>query len=199
LKNGVSAIAIVLLIVILITGCGSDTITKNELKIIRDVIPNIDKDDIKPIKLSDNIIEKFSAVKKVFRIKNADGNDYAFMVVPVGFRGHINTVVIIDGEQNQVRDVKIIDHEETLIYAESLTEGWFLDRFKGKSIKEYLQRVVLEANKPNEVIQITAATISTQALINGVNSAIGAYRELVLNETAEPVPLKVEEFVTGVE
>ncbi|MDI9477100.1 MAG: FMN-binding protein [Natronincolaceae bacterium] len=199
MKNGVSAIAIVLLIVILITGCGSDTITKNELKIIRDVIPNIDKDDIKPIKLSDNIIEKFSAVKKVFRIKNADGNDYAFMVVPVGFRGHINTVVIIDGEQNQVRDVKIIDHEETLIYAESLTEGWFLDRFKGKSIKEYLQRVVLEANKPNEVIQITAATISTQALINGVNSAIGAYRELVLNETAEPVPLKVEEFVTGVE
>lgn len=199
MKNGVSAIAIVLLVVILITGCGSDTITKNELKIIRDVIPNIDKDDIKPIKLSDNIIEKFSAVKKVFRIKNADGNDYAFMVVPVGFRGHINTVVIIDGEQNQVRDVKIIDHEETLIYAESLTEGWFLDRFKGKSIKEYLQRVVLEANKPNEVIQITAATISTQALINGVNSAIGAYRELVLNETAEPVPLKVEEFVTGVE
>ena len=199
MKNGVSAIAIVLLIVILITGCGSDTITKNELKIIRDVIPNIDKDDIKPIKLSDNIIEKFSAVKKVFRIKNADGNDYAFMVVPVGFRGHINTVVIIDGEQNQVRDVKIIDHEETLIYAESLTEGWFLDRFKGKSIKEYLQRVVLEANKPNEVIQITAATISTQALINGVNSAIGAYRELVVNETAEPVPLKVEEFVTGVE
>lgn len=199
MKNGVSAIAIVLLIVILITGCGSDTITKNELKIIRDVVPNIDKDDIKPIKLSDNIIEKFSAVKKVFRIKNADGNDYAFMVVPVGFRGHINTVVIIDGEQNQVRDVKIIDHEETLIYAESLTEGWFLDRFKGKSIKEYLQRVVLEANKPNEVIQITAATISTQALINGVNSAIGAYRELVLNETAEPVPLKVEEFVTGVE
>ena len=199
MKNGVSAIAIVLLVVILITGCGSDTITKNELKIIRDVVPNIDKDDIKPIKLSDNIIEKFSAVKKVFRIKNADGNDYAFMVVPVGFRGHINTVVIIDGEQNQVRDVKIIDHEETLIYAESLTEGWFLDRFKGKSIKEYLQRVVLEANKPNEVIQITAATISTQALINGVNSAIGAYRELVLNETAEPVPLKVEEFVTGVE
>lgn len=199
MKNGVSAIAIVLLIVILITGCGSDTITKNELKIIRDVIPNIDKDDIKPIKLSDNIIEKFPAVKKVFKIKNAEGNDYAFTVAPVGFRGHINTVVIIDGEQNQVRDVKIIDHEETLIYAESLTEGWFLDRFKGKSIKEYLQRVVLEANKPNEVIQITAATISTQALINGVNSAIGAYRELVLNETAEPVPLKVEEFVTGVE
>ena len=117
----------------------------------------------------------------------------------MGFRGHINAVVVIDGEQNQVKGVRIIDHEETLIYAESLTEGWFLDRFGGKNIKEYLQRVVLEANKPNEIIQITAATISTQALINGVNSAIGAYRESVLNETAEPVPLKVDEFVTGVE
>lgn len=199
MKNGALAIAIVLLIVVLITACGSDTITKKELGAIKDIVPDIDKNDIKSVKLSDNIIEKFPAVKKAFEIKNGDKNDYAFMVAPVGFRGHINTIVVVDKEQNQVRGVKIIDHEETLIYAESLTEGWFLDRFKGKSIREYLQRVILEANKPNEIVQITGATISTQALINGINSAIGAYHELVLDETAEPVPFKVEGFVTGIE
>ncbi len=199
LKNGIFFIAIVLSIIILVISCGPNTITKKELEVIKDVIPDIDKSNIELIKLNDNVIRKFPAVKKAFRIKNGDNNDYAFMVAPVGFRGHINTLVVIDGEQNQVRDVKIIDHEETLIYAESLTEGWFLDRFKGKSMKEYLHRVILETNKPNEIIQITAATISTQAVINGVNSAIGAYRELVLEETAEPVPFKVEGLVTGAE
>lgn len=199
MKNGVFGIAIIMLVVILVTGCGPNAITKKELGVIGNVIPNVDKNDVKLIKLGDNITKKFPAVKKVFEIKNGDKNDYAFTVAPVGFRGHIDTIVVIDGAQNQVRDIKIIDHEETLIYAESLTEDWFLDRFRGKSIKEYLQRAILETNKPNEIIQITAATISTQAVINGVNSAIGAYHELVLNETAEPVPLKVEGLVTGVE
>lgn len=198
LKNGVFVI-VVLLTVILIVSCSPHSVTQKELEAIKDTISNADDNDIKLIELNDNIIKKFPAVKKAFEIKNGDKNDYAFTVVPVGFRGGINTVVIIDGEQNQVMDVKILEHEETRIYAESLTEGWFLDRFRGKNINQYLERVILEANKPNEIIQITAATISTQALINGVNSAIGTYRELVLNETAESVPLKVEEFITGVE
>lgn len=199
LKNGVFIIQIILLAIVLIVSCSSDLVTQKELGAIKDTISNADENNIKLIKLNDNIIKKFPAVKKAFKIKNGDKTDYAFTVTPIGYRGHINTVVIIDGEQNQVMDVKILEHEETIIYAESLTEGWFLDRFRGKNINQYLERAILESNKPNEIIQITAATISTQALINGVNSAIGTYRELVLNETAESVPLKVEEFVTGVE
>lgn len=199
MKSGVFVTVVILLIAVLITNCGSNAITEEELDAIRDVIPNIDKSNIKMVKLDDNIAKKFPAVKRIFEIKKGDKSDYAFTVIPVGFRGHINTVVIIDGEQNEIKDIKIIEHEETLIYAESLTENWFLDRFKDKSVKQYLKRVVLETDKPNEIVQITAATVSTQAVINGVNSAIGAYCELVLNKTAESVPLKVEEFVTGAE
>lgn len=199
MKNGVFVITVVLLISILIVGCGSDAITERELGAIKDVIPAINKSNIKVVKLNNNITKKFPAIKKIFEIKNEGGDNYAFVVNPIGFRGHIDAVVVIDGKQNQIKDIKIIEHEETLIYAESLTESWFLDRFKGKSIKQYLKRVILETNEPNEIIQITAATISTQAVINGVNSAVGAYHELVLHEIAEPVPLRVEEFVTGVE
>lgn len=199
MRSGVFVTIVVLLIAVLIAGCGSDAVTKKELEVIRDAVPNIDKSNIKTVKLDNNIAEKFPAVKKIFKIRNGDEDDYAFTVTPTGFRGHINTVVVVDGKQNQIKDVKIIEHEETLIYAEGLTESWFLDRFKGKSIKQYFKRAILEINEPNEIIQITAATISTQAVINGVNSAVGAYHELVLHETAEPVPFKVDEFVTGVE
>lgn len=199
MKNGVFIIIVVLLIIILIIGCGLGAITEKELEAIKGVIPDINKSNIEMVKLNDDIAKKFPAVKKIFEIKNEDKNDYAFVVTPVGFRGHINTVVIIDGKQDQIKGIEIIEHEETLIYAESLTESWFLDRFKNKSIKQYLRRVILETDEPDEIVQITAATISTQAVINGVNSAIGAYHELALHETAEPVPLKVEEFVTGVE
>ncbi len=169
------------------------------METINNVIPDVDKDDIEPVELDDGAIKKFPAVKKAFKIAKGDKIDYTFIVTPIGYWGEINTVVVIDGKQDKVDNVKIVEHEETLIYAENITQDWFLDRFRNKDVKEYLERAILEANKPNEIIQVTAATISTQAVINGVNSAMGAYRELVLNETAESVPLKVEEFVTGVE
>ena len=35
----------------------------------------------------------------------------------------------------------------------------------------------LEQTQPNDVIQITCATVSSQAVINGVNAAIGTYRD----------------------
>ena len=143
LKNGVFVI-IILLIAALTISCGSNSITQKELEAIKDVIPGINDNDIKLVELNDNITKKFPAIKKAFEIKSADKKDYAFIVAPVGFRGGINTVVIIDGEQNKIRDVNIIDHSETLIYAESLTESWFLNRFKNKSIDNYLKRVVLE-------------------------------------------------------
>ena len=79
-----------------------------------------------------------------------------------------------------------------------VTKEWFLNRFKNKSANMYLNRVALEQSQPNDVIQITCATVSSQAVINGVNAAIGTYRELILGEEAQPVPLKVEGFVTEV-
>ncbi|HHV18742.1 MAG TPA: FMN-binding protein [Thermoanaerobacterales bacterium] len=199
MKNRELIITAVLLTVLLIMGCGHDGMTKKELRAVKEVIPNIDEKDIEKIKLSDDINTKFPAIKKAFKVKNGGYYDYAFIAAPVGYRGPINIVAVIDGEQNKVTNVSIVEHDETLIYAESLTEDWFLNRFKGKGVKQYLERVILEATKPHEIVQITAATISTQAVINGVNSAIGAYREMVLKESSQPIPLKVEELVTGVE
>ncbi len=199
MKNRVFIITAVLLTVLLIAGCSPDGMTKKELGAVREVIQNIDEKDIEQIKLTDDINIKFPAVKKAFKLKNGVNDYYAFMTSPVGYRGPINIITVIDGEQGRVINVKILEHDETPIYADSLTESWFLNRFKGKGIKQYLERTRLESNKPNEIVQITAATVSTQAVINGVNSAIGAYRELVLQESSQPIPLKVEEFVTGVE
>lgn len=199
MKNKVFIMTAVLFTVLLIAGCSPEGITKKELVAVEEVISNIDEKDIQLIKLSDEIITKFPSLKKALKIKN-DGKDYyAFVVAPVGYQGPINIMIVIDVRRNQVTNVRILEHDETPIYADSLTESWFLNRFKGKGVKQYLQRAILEANKPNEITQITAATVSTQAVINGVNSAIGAYRELVLQESSQPIPLKVEEFVTGVE
>jgi electron transport complex protein RnfG len=93
----------------------------------------------------------------------------------------------------------VLQHDETPLYGgDSLTEEWFLNRFKNKGADLYLNRVPLEQTQPNDVIQITCATVSSQAVINGVNAAIGTYRELILGEEAQPVPLKVEGFVTEI-
>ncbi len=199
MKNRGYIIIFMLLTVLICTGCNNGGIAKKELETIKRVVPDVSKKNIKQIKLTDTINDKFPAVKRAFELKDQDSCDYVFMATPVGYRGPISIAVLVDGEQREITNVSVIQHDETLIYAESISEDWFLERFTGKSVKEYLKRVVLEAKKPNEIIQITASTISTQAIINGVNSVMGAYNELVLNEISEPIPLKVEEFVTGVD
>ncbi|MGI6485519.1 MAG: FMN-binding protein [Tepidanaerobacteraceae bacterium] len=200
MKNRIYLVTVGILVILLIVGCSSpDGMTKKEVGALKELIPNFDEQDIEQISLTDDIDDKFPAVKKAFKVKNGDKHDYIFMVAPVGYRGPINIITVIDGKQNTIANLRIVQHDETPIYAEKLTENWFLDRFTGKSVNKYLRRVRLEATKPNEIIQITACTVSTQAVINGVNSAMGVYCELVLKESCEPVPLKVEEFVTGVE
>ena len=119
-----------------------------------------------------------------------------FLVSPVGYRAPINTMIVIDAEKNEITGIKVVQQDETPEWGVWLSETWFTDRFKGKSVDKYLIRAILEAKESNEIIQITSATVSTQAVLNGVNSAMGIYREVVLEEEADPVPLKVEEFIT---
>ncbi|MEN6347878.1 MAG: FMN-binding protein [Syntrophomonas sp.] len=174
--------------------------TKQQLKALNEILSaRITGEQVETIKLPDKTARKFPAVNKMFKVAADKEKSYALTVSPVGYRAPINLMVVIDAKKNEVMGIKVIQHNETSGYGNSLTETWFVNRFKGKAVDKYLQRVVLEAKDDNDIIQITGATVSTQAVINGVNSAMGIYRETVLGEKAEPVPLKVEGYVTATE
>ena len=138
---------------------------------------------------------EISAIDKMFKVVADEEQENYVSGQPV-YRAPINIMVAIDGEKDEIAGIKVLQQDETPGWGEWLAETWFTDRFKGKGVDIYLERAVLEAKAPNEIIQITSATVTTQAVLNGVNAAMGAYRELVLGSEAEAVPLNVEGFIT---
>lgn len=179
-------------------GCSQgDSMTKPQLAVLNKITSGtVTNKQVKPVEIKPEVAQKFPAVDKMFKVAADEEENYAFVVSPVGYRAPITTMVVIDADKNEISGIKVMQQDETPGWGEWLAETWFTDRFKGKSVNKYLERAILEAKADNEIIQITSATVSTQAVLNGVNSAMGLYREAVMGEEAEPVPLKVEEFIT---
>ncbi|TEB08068.1 electron transport complex protein RnfG [Pelotomaculum schinkii] len=194
------------ILVLTVTGCSSGNskkMTPPQKEALQELLGSeqeIADEAIKGIELTEEVKEKFPAVKNAYEITCGEQKNYAFLSSPLGYRSAIDLFVLIDGEKNELLGIRVLQHDETPLYGgDSLTKEWFLDRFNNKSAGAYLNRVVLEPSRPNDIIQITCATVSSQAVINGVNAAMGTYRELLLGEEAEPVPLKVEGFVTEIQ
>jgi electron transport complex protein RnfG len=191
------------ILVLTVTGCAnSKKMTPPQKEALQELLgggQEIADEAIKGMELTGNIKEKFPAVKNAYEITCGKQKNYAFLSSPLGYRSAIDLFVLIDGDKNELLGIRVLQHDETPLYGgDSLTKEWFLNRFKNKSTGDYLNRVALDPSRPNDIIQITCATVSSQAVINGVNAAMGTYRELVLGEEAEPVPLKVEGFVTEI-
>ena len=140
------------------------------------------------------ISANFPAVKKAYAI---DGKVAGFLTEPVGYNGPVPVIVAIDVDEGKVKRIKIPSHVETPSYADGITEEWFLGRFDGKSIDRYLNLVKLDAGNASDIIQATGATVSSQAVVNGVNSAIGAWHYLTFGITFESVALAVPQDMHG--
>jgi hypothetical protein len=124
------------------------------------------------------------------------GEDYGFIVEPIGYNGPIVLAVAIDGKTSKTAGIQIVSHVETKHYVRDMERDWFISRFKDKSTGEYLEPVRLEARDENDVVCITGATVTTEAIVNGVNAAMGAYRKVVLKQDAPAVEYAVK-FTPG--
>ena len=91
-------------------------------------------------------------------------------------------------DDDKLIGIKILSHEESLDYAEHIEYDYFLDRFKNLPINKYLNLVVLDKEAPEDIIQLTGATISSQAVVNAVNAAIGHYQYWNYNIQMAKVP-----------
>ena len=131
--------------------------------------------------------EKFPAAAKIYRHENL----YAFIVKPVAYNGPITLALVIDGDRDESIGLRIVEHVETPHYVRDMENTWFMDRFAGKSTNEYLTLVRLRAGAEREIVAITGATVTTEAVINGVNAAFGVYREFARGTLADSVPYMV--------
>lgn len=115
----------------------------------------------------------FPAVKRAYEI---DGKTCAYVVSCVGYNGPVEVLAALDQNDESLIGIQILSHEESMDYAEHIEKNWFLDRFKHLPINKYLNLVVLDKEAPEDIVQVTGATISSQAVVNAVNAAIGHYQ-----------------------
>lgn len=94
---------------------------------------------------------------------------YCVETAPNGFGGKMTVLVGLDLD-GTVTGVKLVDHSETAGVGTKTEDPAFLDQFKGKS-------GTVTIGGENGIDSISGATISSKAVMTGVNAALAAVEQ----------------------
>lgn len=184
-KNNIYIIALIAFLIVASSALWFMNDTRKEKAMIKEILPSAGK--IKPIDgaLGNPIIqENFPAIEKIYAI---DDKPAAFVASGTGYEGTIKVLIVMDNSEEKIAGIRVLEQGDTPLYADSIKESWFTDKFKGLGLSEYLNRVVLDPQKPTDIVQVTGASLSSQAVINNVNSALGAWNYFNANIKMNPV------------
>ena len=113
--------------------------------------------------------------------KGGKANGYIYTVDPSGYGGKIKLMVGIDAEKGTITGIKVLSHSETPGLGARSTEPEWQAQFKGKSLKNDLVVTKQDPTKDNDIRAITAATITSRAVVTGVNAARDHYMKNFAN------------------
>lgn len=199
----IAVLLVAALLCALLTGCGGGTSgtapTEKELAGMQAIAGQAyaanQLEDVTKTMLANGRDTLFPAVKKAYKLP--DGN-YAFVSQPVAYSGPLTVVAVIDAASNQSVGIRIVEQAEHVEYVRDYdTASWFTDRFAGKDATRYLEVVKLDATAQDQIVAITGATVTAQAVVNGVNAVFGVYKEAVLELPADPVDYMVDGSAYG--
>jgi Na+-translocating ferredoxin:NAD+ oxidoreductase RnfG subunit len=163
----------VLIVLVVVTFSLNNSATEEELK-VRAFYPEAKKITLIKDIVDDPFISiNMPAVRRAYEV---DGVIKAYVVSCMGYIGPVELLAAIDDANGNLIGIEILNHIETPSYADHIEETWFTDRLINILIDKYLNLVVLDKENPEDIIQVTGATISSQAVVNAVNAAIGAYQ-----------------------
>ena len=131
------------------------------------------------MKEADEFIDLNYSKGNVGAVYQAKSGGYAcgwcVSVTPNGYGGEIDLMVGISPEF-KVTGIKVVSNSETAGLGAKCTEESFSGQFAQKSTP----LTVIKNGKPEEgeIVAITGATITSQAVADGVNEAVGAIKEI---------------------
>ena len=154
---------------------GVNTITKDKIATnkaakttaaLQQVLPGVT--DVTEVSFTDAT----GTVKKVYK----GGSGHAVEVAPLGFGGAITMMVGVS-QDGQVLGISIISHAETpglgAVAAANTDKGVaFRDQFAG------LMSGITIGDGENQIDALAGATISSQAIVDGVNAALECVKNL---------------------
>lgn len=117
-----------------------------------------------------------SSLPTIYEGQRANGVTlgYAVRVETQGYGGTITMLVGVDGNLGSVLGIEIVEHVETPGLGGNITERSFKDQFAGLVTSEDLAFVKNIEPDPlaNEVQAISGATITSRAIVTGINSGL---------------------------
>ncbi len=94
-----------------------------------------------------------------------------YLVETNGFNGAIQTMIGFDIASQAIAGVKVTQQSETPGLGDNAKHAWFGERFLGKRADRQLEVTKFEPQNDNEVQALTSATITSTAVVKGVNIA----------------------------
>lgn len=133
-----------------------------------------------------------STVKGVIEAKSGGKViGYIFQVAAGGYGGDVNVIAGINLD-NTLAGIRIGTHSETPNLGDVIEKPEFTDSFVGKTTTEKLVGVA-SPSAENEVMTMSGATISSFAVLTGVNDANDAYLRYFSDVEVEPIVEETEE------
>ncbi|MEL7622906.1 MAG: FMN-binding protein [Clostridiales bacterium] len=103
--------------------------------------------------------------------KGQDTAGVLYIVTPKGYGGAMKILVGFDIAGQKITGIKILNQAETPGLGANCVQSWFTERFQDKTAASDLKVVKVETEAADEIQAITAATITTKAVADGVNAA----------------------------
>lgn len=108
---------------------------------------------------------------EIIAIRDGQTIGALYMVEPSGYGGGIRMLVGFDVSKGSTTGLKILSQGETPGLGGNCVQPWFTDRFTGKTASRELKLVKTDTSAEDEVQAITASTITSTAVVAGVNAA----------------------------
>lgn len=110
-------------------------------------------------------------------LKGSKEVGYTYKVLPKGYGGEITVLVGVSME-GKLTGMKVVNHTETPGLGANATSESFQNQYKGKSIETPLTVIKAGSAGESEIEAITGSTITTQAVTDGVNSAVEIFKKM---------------------
>lgn len=140
-----------------------------------------ENDSIEEVTEENNLPEEITEMYIAF--KGSEEIGYVYKVEVMGYKDIINILIGIDKDNNLV-GTKIMKQGETPGLGDLITKDKFINQLFGKQIDEDFTAVKGDASSENEISAVTGATVSSSAVVSGVNKAVEFHKTEILGEEA---------------
>lgn len=99
-----------------------------------------------------------------------------------GFQGVIKLVIGLDPRAEKVTGIQVVAADETPGLGDNIKTSEWRGQFAGKAVAEPLEVVKTSPSKPHHIHAVTAATISSKAVVSIVNAKVAQVKDVLAKE-----------------